>query len=71
MFLIGIFGIIALIYMAVRGLWSLIPWLILAVIVTSTIGFVLDHLVLVALVVVALVFFYIVGSREKKKEQKS
>ncbi|MBS1008419.1 hypothetical protein [Leuconostoc suionicum] len=30
MFLIGIFGIIVLIYMAVRGLWNLIPWLIFA-----------------------------------------
>ncbi|CDX64446.1 Protein of unknown function [Leuconostoc citreum] len=71
MFIIGIIGIIMLFWFALVGLWKLIPWLILAVIVTSTIGFVLDHLVLVALVVVALVFFYIVGSREKKKEQKS
>lgn len=69
MFLIGIFGIIAIIYMAVKGLWSLIPWLILAVIVTSVIGFILDHFVLVAFVAAALVFFYFVGSREERKEK--
>lgn len=69
MFLIGIFGIIVLIYMAVRGMWSLIPWLILAVIGISAIGFVLDHFLLVAFVVAALLFFYLIGSREERKEK--
>lgn len=71
MFLIGIVGIIMLIWFAFVGLVRLIPWLILAVIVTSIISLFLDHFVWVAIVVGALVFFYIVGSREEKKEQKS
>lgn len=71
MFLIGIVGIIMLIWFAFVGLVRLIPWLILAVIVTSIISLVLDHFVWVAIIVGAFIFFYIVGSREEKKEQKS
>lgn len=68
MFLIGIFGIIALIYMAVKGLWSLIPWLILAVIVTSAIGFVLDHWVVS--LIIAFFAFAAFGYYLEKKETK-
>ncbi|KMY77268.1 hypothetical protein [Leuconostoc mesenteroides] len=71
MFLIGIVGIIMLIWFAFVGLVRLIPWLILAVIVTSIISLFLDHFVWVAIIVGAFIFFYIVGSREEKKEQKS
>ncbi|WP_273710567.1 hypothetical protein [Leuconostoc mesenteroides] len=71
MFLIGIVGFIMLFWFALVGLWKLIPWLILAVIVTSVISLVLDHFVWVAIIVGAFIFFYIVGSREEKKEQKS
>ncbi|WP_273753509.1 hypothetical protein [Leuconostoc mesenteroides] len=71
MFLIGIVGFIMLFWFALVGLWKLIPWLILAVIVTSIISLVLDHFVWVAIIVGAFIFFYIVGSREEKKEQKS
>ena len=71
MFLIGIVGMIMLIWFAFVGLVRLIPWLILAVIVTSIISLFLDHFVWVAIIVGALIFFYIVGSREEKKEQKS
>ncbi|WP_273715452.1 hypothetical protein [Leuconostoc mesenteroides] len=71
MFLIGIVGLIMLFWFALVGLWKLIPWLILAVIVTSIISLVLDHFVWVAIIVGAFIFFYIVGSREEKKEQKS
>ncbi|MDY5163286.1 hypothetical protein RQW99_01815 [Leuconostoc falkenbergense] len=71
MFLIGIVGFIMLFWFALVGLWKLIPWLILAVIVTSIISLVLDHFVWVAIIVGALIFFYIIGSREEKKEQKS
>lgn len=71
MFLIGIVGIIMLIWFAFVGLVRLIPWLILAVIVTSIISLFLDHFVWVAIVIGTLIFFYIVGSREEKKEQKS
>lgn len=71
MFLIGIVGIIMLIWFAFVGLVRLIPWLILAVIITSIISLFLDHFVWVTIVIGALIFFYIVGSREEKKEQKS
>lgn len=69
MFLIGIVGIIMLIWFAFVGLVRLIPWLILAVIVTSIISLFLDHFVWVAIVIGALIFFYIVGAREEKKER--
>lgn len=71
MFLIGIVGLIMLFWFALVGLWKLIPWLILAVIVTNIISLFLDHFVWVAIIVGAFIFFYIVGSREEKKEQKS
>ncbi|WP_010000670.1 hypothetical protein [Leuconostoc lactis] len=71
MFLIGIVGIIMLIWFAFVGLVRLIPWLILAVIVTSIISLFLDHFVWVAIIVGALLFFYVIGSREEKKEQSS
>lgn len=69
MFLIGIVGIIMLKWFAFVGLVRLIPWLILAVIVTSIISLFLDYFVWVAIVIGALIFFYIVGSREEKKER--
>jgi hypothetical protein len=69
MFLIGIVGIIMLIWFAFVGLVRLIPWLILAVIVTSIISLFLDYFVWVAIVIGALIFFYIVGSQEEKKER--
>ena len=71
MFLIGIVGLVMLFWFALVGLWKLIPWLILAVIVTSIISLVLDHFVWFAIIVGALIFSYIVGSREEKKEQSS
>ncbi|MBS0941672.1 hypothetical protein JK161_02255 [Leuconostoc mesenteroides] len=71
MFLIGIVGLIMLFWFALVGLWKLIPWLILAVIITSIIGLFLDHFVWVAIIIGALVFFYVIGSREEKKEQSS
>ncbi|WP_273709919.1 hypothetical protein [Leuconostoc mesenteroides] len=71
MFLIGIVGLIMLFWFALVGLWKLIPWLILAVIVTNIISLFLDHFVWVAIIVGALLFFYVIGSREEKKEQSS
>lgn len=68
MFLIGIFGIIVLIYMAVRGLWNLIPWLILAVIVTTTIGFIIDHWIIS--LIIAFFAFAGFGYFLEKKELK-
>lgn len=71
MFLIGIVGLIMLFWFALVGLWKLIPWLILAVVVTSIISLFLDHFVWVAIIIGALAFFYVVGSREDKKEKSS
>lgn len=71
MFILAIIGFIALFWFALEGLWKLIPWLILAVIVTSIISLFLDHFVWVIAIIGALVFFYIVGSRADKKEQAS
>lgn len=68
MFLIGIFGIVVLIYMVIRGLWSLIPWLILAVVITSAIGFVLDHWVVS--LIIAFFSFAAFGYYLEKKETK-
>ena len=71
MFIIGIFGLVMLFWFTLVGLWKLIPWLILAVIVTSIISLFLDHFVWVIAIIGALVFFYIVGSQADKKEQGS
>lgn len=71
MFIIGIFGLVMLFWFTLVGLWKLIPWLILAVIVTSIISLFLDHFVWVIVIIGALVFFYIVGSQADKKEQAS
>lgn len=69
MFLIGIFGIIVLIYMVIRGLWSLIPWLILAVLVTSTLGFIIDHWIIS--IIIAFFLFGIWGMYLEKQEKKA
>lgn len=71
MFIIGIFGLVMLFWFTLVGLWKLIPWLILAVIVTSIISLFLDHFVWAIAIIGALVFFYIVGSQADKKEQAS
>ncbi|MGL5886594.1 MAG: hypothetical protein ACRCY1_00775 [Leuconostoc suionicum] len=71
MFLIGIVGLIMLFWFALVGLWKLIPWLILAVIITSIIGLFLDHFVWVAIIIGALAFFYTIGSHQEKKEKAS
>jgi len=51
MFIVGIFGLVMLFWFALVGLWKLIPWLILAVIVTSIIGLFLDHFVWVIAII--------------------
>lgn len=71
MFILAIIGFIAIFWCLLSGLVRIIPWLILAVIVTSIISLVLDHFVWVAIIVGAFIFFYIVGSRKEKKEQSS
>lgn len=71
MFIFAIIGFIALFWFVLEGLWKLIPWLILSVIVTSIINMFLEHMVWVIAIIGALVFFYIVGTRADKKEQES
>lgn len=53
MFLIGIVGIILLLWYFMGWMWQVaIPWLIVAVIVTSTIGWITYHWVIVLIMVV-------------------
>lgn len=71
MFILAIIGFIAIFWCVLTGLVRLIPWLILAVIVTSIISLFLDHFVWVAIIIGALALFYVIGSHEEKKEQSS
>ncbi|SCC14034.1 hypothetical protein [Weissella bombi] len=68
MIIFGIIGFIALFFIILEGLWALIPWLILAVIITSIIGFFLDHFIIAILAM--LVILIIAGYFIKKKEHK-
>lgn len=53
MFLIGIVGIILLLWYFMGWMWQVaIPWLIVAVIVTSSIGWITDHWVIVLILVI-------------------
>ena len=61
MFLIGIIGIIILIWFGLVGLWKLIPWLILAVIVTSILDFILEHVILSAVAFLVIVVLMVLG----------
>ena len=68
MFLIGIIGIIILLCMWVGWMWRVaIPWLILAVIVTSCLGFVIDHWIISIIVVVVALMAY--GAYDDYKEK--
>ena len=63
MIIFGLIGIILLFWFALEGLWKLIPWLVLAVIVTSTIGFITDQFIFFVVVVIALIVMYAVGKK--------
>ncbi|MDI6613657.1 hypothetical protein QMA64_03520 [Leuconostoc suionicum] len=63
MIIFGIVGLIMLFWFALVGLWKLIPWLVLAVIVTSVLGFMLDHTWAFITIVVALVVLYVIGKK--------
>lgn len=67
MFIIGIIGIIMLFWFALVGLWKLIPWLVLAVIVTSIISIFLEHMVWVFVIVGVLAVFYFIGTHVDQK----
>lgn len=63
MIIFGVIGIVLLLWFALVGLWKLIPWLVLAVIVTSTIGLIMDNLMFFTVVVIALIVVYAVGRK--------
>lgn len=65
MFLIGLVGLVVLFYMALVGLWKLIPWLVLAVIVTSILGFILEHVILAVVILIILVVALVVGNKKE------
>ena len=69
MFLIGIVGIIILIWFGLVGLWKLIPWLVLAVIVTSIISLFLDHFIWVLVIFGLLAMFYFIGDYQEKNKK--
>lgn len=66
MIIFGIVGLIMLFWFALVGLWKLIPWLILAVIITSTLGFIIDHFLLFIIAVISLVVMYMVGKKFRR-----
>ncbi|MCM6833766.1 hypothetical protein NE282_07695 [Leuconostoc mesenteroides] len=63
MIIFGLIGIILLFWFSLVGLWKLIPWLVLAVIITSTLGFIIDHFIFFIVVVIALIVMYAVGKK--------
>lgn len=70
MFLIGIVGIILLLWYFMGWMWQVaIPWLIVAVIVTSTIGWITDHWVIVLILVI--VGFGAYGAYLEAQEKKT
>lgn len=46
MIIFGIIGFILLFWFILEGLWKLIPWLIILVVITTCLGFVTTHWIL-------------------------
>ncbi|TGE72663.1 hypothetical protein [Weissella confusa] len=69
MIIFGIIGFVLLFWFALVGLWKLIPWLILAVVVTSCLGFVIDHWIISIIIVVAALMAYGAYNDYKKKHK--
>lgn len=46
MIIFGIIGFILLFWFALEGLWKLIPWLVILVVITTCLGFIAEHLIL-------------------------
>ena len=69
MIIFGIIGFVLLFWFALVGLWKLIPWLILAVVVTSCLGFVIDHWIISIIIVVASLMAYGADNDYKKKHK--
>lgn len=71
MFIIGIIGILMLLWYLNIWLWTkFLPWLILAVIVTSTIGWITDHWVIVLILVIVGFGVYGAYLEDQKKKTK-
>lgn len=63
MIIFGLIGIIFIFWFALEGLWKLIPWLVLLVIITSTLGFIIDHFVFFIIAVISLIVMYMIGKK--------
>lgn len=63
MIIFGLIGIIFIFWFALEGLWKLIPWLVLLVIITSTLGFIIDHFVFFIIAVISLTVMYMIGKK--------
>lgn len=71
MFIIGIIGILMLLWYLNIWLWTkFLPWLIVAVIVTSTIGWITDHWVIVLILVIVGFGVYGAYLEDQKKKTK-
>lgn len=46
MIIFGIIGFILLFWFALEGLWKLIPWLVILVVITTCLGFITTHWVI-------------------------
>lgn len=46
MIIFGIIGFVLLFWFILEGLWKLIPWLIILVVITTCLGFITEHLIL-------------------------
>lgn len=64
MIIFGLIGIIFIFWFALEGLWKLIPWLVLLVIITSTLGFIIDHFVFFIIAVISLIVMYMIGKND-------
>ena len=71
MFIIGVVGILMLLWYFMGWMWQVaIPWLIVAVIVTSTIGWITDHWVIVLILVIVGFGVYGAYLEDQKKKTK-
>lgn len=69
MIIFGIIGFVLLFWFALVGLWKLIPWLIILVMITTFLGFVIDHWVIVLILII--VGFGAYGAYLEAQEKKN
>lgn len=68
MFIIGIFGIIYLMYCFTVGVWKILPTLIAIVAALTVIGWVIDYWMFILPVIVILGVSYYIGTKDDAKK---